>query len=207
MKILIVSPHTDDAELGCGGSISKFIEIGNEIYWIVFSSAEDSLPRGLEKDTLKKEFIEVVNSLNINNYKILNYKVRTLSQKRQNILDELVKLKKEIKPDVVICPSLNDFHQDHQIVSNECVRAFKMNSSIICYELPWNHITFNTQLFIKLNKNYIDKKWLMLKKYKSQFIVNKSYFNKEYVYGLAKVRGVQSNSTYAEAFEVIRWIL
>jgi hypothetical protein len=47
----------------------------------------------------------------------------------------------------------------------------------------------------------------MLKKYKSQFIVNKSYFNKEYVYGLARIRGVQSNSTYAEAFEVIRWIL
>lgn len=207
MKILIVSPHTDDAELGCGGSISKFIEMGAEIYWIVFSSAEDSLPSGLEKDTLKKEFIEIVNSLNIKNYKILNYKVRTLSQKRQNILDELVNLKKEIIPDIVICPSLNDFHQDHQIVSNECVRAFKTNSSIICYELPWNHITFNTQLFIKLNKNHIDKKWFMLKKYKSQFIVNKSYFNKEYIYGLAKIRGVQSNSTYAEAFEVIRWIL
>ena len=44
MKVLILSPHTDDAELGCGASIVKMVEEGAEILWIVFSIAEDSLP-------------------------------------------------------------------------------------------------------------------------------------------------------------------
>lgn len=54
MNILILSPHTDDAELGCGGSIIKFIEEGHNIYWVVFSTAEESLPLDLPRDILKK---------------------------------------------------------------------------------------------------------------------------------------------------------
>ena len=72
MRILILSPHTDDAELGCGGSITKFIEEGHEILWVVFSTAEESLPKGLPKDTLKKEFLSVMKDLGLKeeNYKI-----------------------------------------------------------------------------------------------------------------------------------------
>ena len=209
MNILLLSPHTDDVELGCGGSIFKFLEKEYNLSWIVFSTAEDSLPEGLEKETLKHEFENVINSLGIdpNNYKIFNFKVRQLGELRQEILDELITARKEYSPDLVICPSLNDYHQDHQIIANETVRAFKTTSSIICYELPWNHISFNTQLFIKLNSKHIDKKWEILQKYKSQFILKKEYFSKEFIYGLARTRGIQCNSDYAEAFEVLRWMM
>jgi LmbE family N-acetylglucosaminyl deacetylase len=116
-------------------------------------------------------------------------------------------IREEFKPQMVIGPSLNDFHQDHQVVANEMVRAFKTASSIICYELPWNHVTFNTQLFVKLKKEHLVKKWEMLKNYESQLTKGKTYFSEEFVYGLAKTRGVQCNSEYAEAFEVIRWMM
>lgn len=209
MNILLLSPHTDDVELGCGGSIFKFLEKEYNLSWIVFSTAEDSLPEELEKETLKHEFENVINSLGIdhNNYKIFNFKVRQLGELRQEILDELITARKEYSPDLVICPSLNDYHQDHQIIANETVRAFKTTSSIICYELPWNHISFNTQLFIRLNSSHIDKKWEILQEYKSQFILKKEYFSKEFIYGLARTRGIQCNSDYAEAFEVLRWMM
>lgn len=209
MKILVLSPHTDDAELGCGGTIVKLLERGDEIFWIVFSTAEASLPVGLPKDTLKREYLNVLNTLDLNEdcSKIFDFKVRNLDNYRQEILEELVKARGEYHPDVVIGPSLNDFHQDHQVIAHEMVRAFKTTSSIICYELPWNYINFNTQCFIKLKRAHIEKKCEVLNNYRSQLMKEKPYFSREYIYGLAKTRGIQCDSEYAEAFEVIRWML
>ena len=65
-KILILSPHTDDAELGCGGAIARFVEEKKDILWYAFSTAEDSLPQGCHKDTLRNEFIDVCNQLKLN---------------------------------------------------------------------------------------------------------------------------------------------
>jgi len=138
MKVLVLSPHTDDAELGCGGTIIKLLEGGNEVFWVVFSTAEDSLPEDLPKDTLKREYFDVLKALglNKNECKVFDFKVRNLYNFRQEILEDLVKTRDEYHPDVVIGPSLNDLHQDHQVVAHEMVRAFKTTSSIICYELP-----------------------------------------------------------------------
>ena len=208
-KILVLSPHADDAELGCGGSIVKFIEEDAEILWVVFSTAEESLPEDMPKDTLRKEFLGVISDLGLDEscYRIHGFRVRRLHEKRQEILEELVRIRKSFHPDLVLIPSLNDYHQDHTVVSNEAVRAFKTTASIIGYELPWNHITFDTNLFIKLEKKHIEKKFEMLQNYKSQIKKGRSYFSKEYVFGLSKVRGIQCNAEYAEAFEVIRWMI
>jgi LmbE family N-acetylglucosaminyl deacetylase len=209
MKILILSPHTDDAELGCGGTIIKLLDEGNNIFWVVFSTAEDSLPKNLPKDTLKTEYLKVIKDLALGegSYKIFNFKVRNLNQYRQEILEELIRIRTQFQPDIVIGPSLNDYHQDHQVVSQEMVRAFKTTSSIICYELPWNHTTFNTQFFCKLHKNHLEQKCKILENYQSQRIKGHPYFSNEFIFGLAKTRGIQCNSEYAEAFEVVRWIL
>jgi N-acetylglucosamine malate deacetylase 1 len=207
-KILILSPHSDDAELGCGGSIIRFIEQKRQIFWVVFSTAEESLPDGMPKDTLKNEFLAVAEKLSLDKDRIMvnNFKVRYLHEKRQEVLELLIKIRNDFNPGLVIGPSLNDFHQDHTIVANEMVRAFKSTSSIISYELPWNHVNFNTQFFTRLTKDQIIKKIELLKLYKSQFDKNRSYFSCEFVEGLARTRGVQVNSEFAEAFEVIRWI-
>lgn len=209
MKVLVLSPHTDDAELGCGGTIIKLLEEGHEIHWMVFSTADDSLPEGLARDTLKTEYFNVIRDLNLKDEdcKVFNFKVRNLHQYRQDILEDLIRTKKLYNPEMVIGPSVNDLHQDHQVVANEMLRAFKTTSSIISYELPWNHITFNTQCFVKLNSDHIDRKHKILNFYQSQFIHRKSYFSKEFIYGLAKTRGIQCDSAYAEAFEVVRWML
>lgn len=205
-RILILSPHTDDAELGCGGTIIKLLEQNKEIHWIVFSIAEDSLP--LEKDKLKlqKEFISVTKALKLKpeNYTIYKYPVRKLSQFRQEILESLIKIKKEFNPDLVIGPSQNDFHQDHQVISNEMIRAFKMNSSILCYELPWNHIKFTSTYFVRLEEKHIEMKLKILNKYKTQINLNRYYFSEEMIKGLAMTRGAQINHKYAESFDVIR---
>ncbi len=206
-RILLLSPHTDDVELGSGGSVAKFIEEGNEILWIAFSVAEDSLPNGLPKDTLQREFEQVIDhyGLRSENYQILGYKVRHLDKHRQDILEHLVKVRSDFRPNIVIGPSIHDHHQDHQVVANEMVRAFKSSASIICYELPWNHVSFDTQLFVTLEEKHMQKKWEALQEYRSQVMNSKGYFDREFVFGMARMRGVQCNERYAEAFEVVRW--
>ena len=208
-KILVLSPHTDDAELGAGGTIIKLIESRScNIKWIVFSTAEDSVPVGFQKDSLKKEFLKVTEQLGLTNrqFKIFNFKVRYLHEKRQDVLQLLYNERKKYKPNLVIGPSQNDMHQDHQVVSNEMIRAFKNTSSILAYELPWNHFNFNSQFFVTLSEKIIKRKISLLNNYKTQIKLKRVYFSEENIRGLASVRGSQSNSSYAEAFEVIKWI-
>lgn len=208
-NVLILSPHTDDAELGCGGTIIRLIEEGKNILWVVFSTAEESLREGLPADTLVLEFKNVVNKLGLNkeNFIVYRFKVRHLHNKRQEILEELIKIRSDFRPDLVIGPSLNDFHQDHGVVANEMIRAFKSTSCVICYELPWNHIRFDTQLFMKLAEENVEKKIEILKSYKSQVVKDRYYFSDDFIKGLARTRGAQIDTEYAEAFEVVRWLI
>ena len=113
--ILILSPHTDDAEFGCGGLISKFREMGVNVYVIVFSLCEQSVPRHLPRDILKKEFYASSKVLNIPKEFIFtaSIPVRIFPERRQEILDRMITLKKDLNPDLVIVPSLKDTHQDH----------------------------------------------------------------------------------------------
>ena len=96
---------------------------------------------------------------------------------------------------------MNDIHQDHTTIAHEGLRAFK-NTTLLGYELIWNNLTFNTQCFIKLDKTHIDSKVNSLKEYKSQGF--RDYLSEEFIYSLAKARGVQVGCEYAEAFEVVR---
>ena len=208
-RVLILSPHTDDAELGCGGYITKLISENKTLLWVVFSTAEESLPDNLPPDTLVKEFEAVMKSLNLkkDQYRVYNFKVRQLPDNRQEILEILNNLKNEFHPSLVIGPSLNDYHQDHAVIANEMVRAFKTTSSIISYELPWNHLEFRSQFFVKLDEENMIKKISLLNKYQSQVYIKRHYFTEDFIRGLALTRGAQINHKYAEAFDVIRMVI
>ncbi|MFH5831581.1 PIG-L deacetylase family protein [Halalkalibaculum sp. DA3122] len=204
-KVLVLAPHTDDAELGCGGTIVRMLDNGVEVHVAVFSTARASLPPGSDPDLLRKEFNAAMDILNIPGERryVYDYQVRKLNYSRQEVLEELVKLKRKIEPEMVLLPSGSDLHQDHQVVNKEGLRAFK-EITVWGYELPWNHITFSAQAFVTLTKEQIDKKWEILTVYESQVKKNRNYFTEEFIRGLAKVRGVQVKADYAEAFEVIR---
>jgi LmbE family N-acetylglucosaminyl deacetylase len=205
-RILILAPHTDDGEFGCGASIAKFVEMGKNVFYVAFSTAEKSVRNGLPKNILETEVKEATKRLGIikNNLIIYKYEVRKLNYVRQEILEELVKIKNEIEPDLIFLPSSHDLHQDHNTVSVEGIRAFKQRS-ILGYELPWNNIVFNTQAFIKISERHLNKKIDALKAYKSQSF--RSYATEEFIHSLAVTRGVQINTIFAESFEVVRWVI
>lgn len=204
-RVLVLAPHTDDGEFGCGGTISKLLQKGVEVYYAAFSACEQSVLPEFPKDILIKEVKEATSELGIptENLFLYKYDVRTFNFKRQEILDDMIRLKNKINPDLVFIPSLNDVHQDHATIAMEAVRAFKFNS-ILSYELPWNNFTFSNTYFSVLSKVEVEVKLEALKKYKSQ--AHRTYASKEYIRSLARTRGVQIGQEYAEVFEVIRLV-
>jgi len=205
-RMLVIAPHTDDGEFGCGGSIVKLIEQGKEVYYAAFSLSEESVPSYLPNDILETEVKAATNELGIRSSNLLlyKYKVRHFAQQRQEILEDLVKLNDKIKPDIVFMPCLQDLHQDHSTMAIEGLRAFK-RTSILAYEIPWNNINISTQCFINLEDHHLEKKIAALNFYNSQ--KNRYYASEEFIRSLAVTRGTQIARKYAEVFEVIRWIL
>lgn len=204
--VLVLAPHTDDGEFGCGGSMSKWVNEGKEVYYVAFSSAEKSVPEEMPKDILREEVQEATKVLGIkkNNLILFDYPVREFPAYRQQILDDMIRLGNELKPELVLLPSTTDTHQDHQTISQEGFRAFK-KISMIGYEMPYNNLNFSTNLFVALEERYLNQKLGALKCYKSQ--AGRIYATDDFVRSLAKVRGTQIGTEYAEAFEVIRWVI
>lgn len=207
MRILLLSPHTDDVELGCGATISKFIEEGHDIFIAIFSTCEKSLPIGYEPDTLFKESLNSLQSLGVKKENIthFDYEVRVFNHKRQEILDDLIRLKKKILPEIIFIPSIEDYHQDHKTIAEEAIRCFKNNCSILCYELIWNNTSFKNQLYVEISEKNLNDKIKSLSYYKSQSM--RRYMKSDFIKSLATVRGIQNGIELSEAFEVIRYKL
>lgn len=205
-RILVLGPHTDDGEFGCGGTMARFIEEGKELYYATFSCAEESVPKGLPKDILLTEVKKASAVLGVEREKLLiyRYQVRKFAQFRQEILEDLVKLRNDIKPDLVLLPASFDLHQDHATIANEGLRAFKF-CTILGYEMPWNNISFTHSSFVKLEDRHLEKKLKSVQCYRSQ--TGRNYSDPEFIRGQARTRGVQCGMQYAEAFEVKRWLI
>lgn len=205
-KILILSPHTDDGEFGCGATIAKWLEQGSEVHYVAFSSADESVPKDFPPDVLRREVLQATAELGIDsrNTRVLDYPVRRFNEHRQNILEDLVRINREIQPDLVFVPGTNDCHQDHAVISQEAVRAFK-NRTMLGYELVWNNLKFENLCFVHINSKQLDTKICAIHCYQSQ--QHRHYVKEDFIRSLARVRGAQVAGEYAESFEVIRWII
>jgi LmbE family N-acetylglucosaminyl deacetylase len=203
--VLILAPHPDDAEFGLGGTITKLIEDKKTIYIALFSTCEISTPEGFEKGVIMEEFFQSCNFLGIPKENILcyNFEVRHFPKFRQEILEELVLLKKSIAPDLIFIPSSSDMHQDHSTIYMEAQRCFK-HSNLLGYEMPWNNFEFKSLMYVVLQKSHLEKKIEALRIYKSQ--AHRPYNEEDFVLSLSKIRGIQVNAENAESFEIIRYI-
>jgi LmbE family N-acetylglucosaminyl deacetylase len=203
-RTLVLAAHTDD-EFGCAGLVGRLVEQRTEVHLAAFSWCEESVPQGYARDALKKEFRAAATALGLapERSRLYDFRVRHFPAHRQEILEELVVLRRTIEPDLVLLPSSSDIHQDHQVIAAEGVRAFK-NATILGYELPMNTISFRHACFVPLEDRHMDIKVAHAACYESQ--QHRPYMKPEFLRGLARVRGVQVNRPAAEAFEVIRML-
>lgn len=204
-NVLVVAPHTDDAELGCGGTLAKLAETGDRVIVVAFSDAQQSLPEGSAPDRLHDEMRASLKLLGVRSEDVFidQIPVRHFPANRQLVLDRMIELRATYQPELVFAPSSHDVHQDHEVVHSEALRAFR-RSAIWCYELPWNQFVIETTGFVRLEDRHVEAKIAALQCYASQVELKRPYFNEPVVRGLAALRGVQAFTPLAEAFQVIR---
>lgn len=197
-KVLVLSPHPDDGLLGCGGTINRFIEEGKEVWYVIFSW----MNQGFDMP----EIMDSLLSLGIDRKRIIiwDYPVRQFFEKRQEILEDLVKLRSDLEPELILCHSSDDRHQDHEVLRKEAFRAFKEHS-IWGYELPWNTRNFRVDIFIPLFRRNIEKKIKALRSIPSQ--AKKRYYDPKRREANAMAMGEKINQDFAEVFESISQIL
>lgn len=205
-KICILAPHTDDGELGAGGLIHRYKDIAKEIKYYAFSICSDSLPKHLANDTLKSECMNATKTLGVNrkNLHFFDYKVRAFHENRQKILDNIIAIRADFKPEVILTPSSSDIHQDHKVIYEESVRAFK-NNIVLGYEMPWNCLSHRSELLVNISEANLQTKIKALQMYTSQ--LHRRYVSEETIRSIAVYNGLKANTNYAEAFEVIRWVI
>ncbi len=202
-RVLVLAPHTDDGEFGCGATLARLVDGGTDVRYVAFSIATRSLPEGFPPDTLAREVREATAELGISEERldVHDFEVRTFPERRQEILELLIGLWEEWKPDAVLQPSLRDIHQDHQVIAAEGLRAFK-RTTILGYEIPWNNFNFDYQAYFALEKEHVERKVRALAKYESQ--QHRRYSDPEYIWNVARTHGINVNREYAEVFEVYR---
>lgn len=203
---LVLAPHTDDGELGCGGYLARLSGVGCRVVYLAFSAAETSVPVHLPRDILRSEAKTATAELGVapEDCRVLDFEVRHFVRDRQAILDKMIGLQRELNPDLVLLPSVSDTHQDHRVVAEEGFRAFK-RTTMLAYEVPWNNQGFRANCFISLSENFLQRKIAAVGRYESQ--TGRAYCSSEYIRSLAVTRGVQVGSRFAEAYEVVRWIM
>jgi LmbE family N-acetylglucosaminyl deacetylase len=202
-RALVLAPHTDDGEFGCGGTMARLVEAGCEVRYVAFSIATRSLPEGFAPDTLAREVREATAELGIpeESLTVHDFDVRTFPERRQDILELLVDLWDEWRPEVVFQPSHHDVHQDHQTIAQEGLRAFK-RTTLLGYEIPWNNFDFSYGAYVALEQRHVERKAAAVRRYASQ--QHRRYADEEYIWNVARVHGTNVNREYAEVFQVYR---
>ena len=196
-RILCLGAHSDDIEIGCGGTILKLLEQFQDVdvYWVVFSATGHRQEEAL---ATANTFLENANKKNII---IKDFRERFFPYIGIEIKEFFDQLSKEVSPDLVLTHYRNDLHQDHKLISELTLNAFR-NHMILEYEIPkYDGDLGNPNFFVHLDQPlYQQKLSYLIKHFQTQS--NKQWFDEETFSSILRLRGIESNAPdrYAEAF-------
>lgn len=197
LTILCIGAHSDDIEIGCGGTILRLRQEypGCRVYWIVFSGdgeRADEARRGAE--LFGQEAI-------VGGPRLHSFRDGFMPYTGAQVKDELEKLKQEVSPDLILTTSRGDSHQDHRLLGELTWNTFR-DHLILEYEIPkYDGDLGNPSFFVPLTKEDCERKVeYLMKAFSSQH--SKRWFEPETFRSLLRLRGMECNaaSGYAEAF-------
>lgn len=188
---LFISPHTDDAELCCGGTINKLVRGGVRV--LIHNC-------GFATGAYTYEPHRAAEVLGASSFGS-QFPVREYHTMRQEILESFRKLNTMYIPDFVFTTCHKDTHQDHQTVAAEVFRAFK-HGTIISWETPWNNLDFSPNFYCEISDEDLEKKLEAIRQYETQS--HRYYFDEDYIRGWSRMRGGQVNKRHAEAYKIVR---
>jgi len=199
-RMLVIGPHPDDLEFGCGGTLYKLSKNGFKLDLLIMTKGEyGGNPRLREK--------EQESSARILGAKLHWGGFKDTEVEMGRKLISVIEMKiSEIKPDIVMINYERDTHQDHRNIANAAITASRHQSNVIFYEVPTS-IEFQPNMFSEI-ESVLDEKMKLLKCHKSQThktrVENLSII--ESARSTAIFRGYQARVKYAEGFKAQRML-
>ena len=196
-KVLCLGAHSDDIEIGCGGTLLRLLTMypNAEVWWVVFSAT------GVRRREARKSAQAFLVRASQSKIILKSFRESYLPFRGEEVKDFFENIKRRFSPDVVFTHYRHDLHQDHRVVSDFSWNTFR-NHLILEYEIPkYDGDLGVPNTFVSLDAETCQAKIKNLRTYfESQR--NKQWFTEDLFFGLLRLRGVESNSPtkYAEAF-------
>lgn len=204
LQILCLGAHSDDIEIGCGGTLLRLLEErpGSGVDWVVFSASPE---RELEARASAGEFLASAARANV---VVKNFRESYFPYIAPDIKDFFEELKRTTRPDLVLSHHRHDVHQDHRTLAELTWNTFRAHL-VLEYEIPKYEGDLGTpNFFVPLARRFADRKVeLLLKHFQSQ--AQRSWFRPDTFHGLMSVRGIEcaAPESRAEAFHARKLVL
>jgi len=199
-KIFFIGAHPDDIELGCGALICN---IGSSAEVVCITLSDNQKNPALSN--LVEEHYESMSILGVpEDHTILGkFETRRFMHDRQEILEFLIDLNKKYQPEIVFVHSKSDLHQDHSVVTDETMRAFR-GTSVFGFDVIRSTQGFFPTFLVEVSNQDVDKKIASLAAYKTY--ENKYYFNPELTRAILIRNGALCERPFAEGFDILRMV-
>ena len=195
LRVLCLGAHCDDIEIGCGGAMLRLLAGRDDVVvrWIVFSSDEQ---RAREARDSAEKFLAGAQEKDV---VVQAYRDGFFPAAWQAIKEYFEQLKRAYQPDLIFAPYRDDLHQDHRVVSELTWNTFR-DHFILEYEIPkYDGDMGSPNLFVPLEESLARKKVnYVVEAFKSQGA--RPWFTEEVFLAALRLRGVECNARYAEAF-------
>jgi LmbE family N-acetylglucosaminyl deacetylase len=195
LSVLAIGAHSDDIEIGAGGTVLSWIASGAEVSvdWCVLSASGE---RADEARASANDFLQSAARSNIH---LGDFRDGYFPAERTAVKDWVEGLKRLEAPDVILCHQSNDAHQDHRLVCELVWNAFR-DHLILEYEIPkWDGDLGQPNAYAPLSEDVLARKIELLHKHFGTQR-SKAWFDDETFRGLARLRGIECRERYAEAF-------
>lgn len=200
MKLLAVGAHPDDIEIGCAGTLLKYMNFGHDIYFLVMTPGD----MGGDGHVRKEEQAMSAEIMKAKDLIWGGYKDTRLITNMNRMVSDIEVLLKKIKPAFVFVNYGDDTHQDHRALSKATVSATRYTKNVLFYEVPTTQ-NFSPSVFVNI-KDTMDGKIASLLAHKSQ--VMKTNIEELSITDIAKstaaFRGIQGRVVLAEGFIPLR---
>ena len=197
MNVVAVGAHPDDIEIGAGGSIALHRARGDSVRFLVLTRGQKlSSPNQRESESRKAADV-----LSVDDVHFLGYE-DTKVPYDDEIVERIDDHCGEVDADRVYIHTEEDTHQDHRRAALSSIAATRNTPEVLAFESPSTRSSFDPQYYNSLSEGFLERKIEAIKSHESQ--QEKKYLEAEAMKGLARFRGRQSNTRYAEAFEVVR---
>jgi len=204
LKILCLGSHSDDIEIGCGGTILRLAEQypDSAFYWVVFSAT------GIRATEAQCAAVRFTSSAHLAELVLKTFPDGFLPFVGSEVKAAFEELKREISPDLIFTHNRKDAHQDHRIVGELTWNTFR-DHFILEYEIPkYDGDLGQPGFFVPLQPEiYRQKVQFVMDTFQSQH--SKHWFQPETFLSLMRLRGIECNapSGYAEAFYCRKMVL